>query len=197
MSEVLLLSGGIDSTCLAAWLRPSCCLTVDYGQRAAQAEYRASAQVCKTLGLKHVMLPVPIGCLGGGVMAGTAPIPASSHAEFWPFRNQFLITLAAMFALRNGHSKVIIGTVSTDRRHADGHPTFVQGIAELVRAQEGAIEVEAPALEFSTVDLVKLSGVTPNVLGWSHSCHAGVVACGRCPGCRKHSEVMGAIGWSR
>ena len=197
MSKVLLLSGGIDSICLAAWQRPSCCLTIDYGQRAARAEFTASTQVCKALGLKHVMLPVPVGCLGGGVMAGTEPIPASSHSEFWPFRNQFLITLGAMFALRFGYAKVVIGTVSTDRRHADGHPAFVRGIAEVVRAQEGAIEVEAPALEYNTVDLIKLSGVTPDVLGWAHSCHTGVVACGHCPGCRKHSEVMTAIGWNR
>lgn len=197
MSELLLLSGGIDSICLAAWRRPACCLTIDYGQRPAKAEFTAAEQVCKALGLTHDTLLVPVGQLGGGLMAGAAPFAASPHAEFWPFRNQFLITLGAMHALRFGYTKVLIGTVLSDRRHADGHPAFVKGIADVVRAQEGAIELEAPALHHSTVDLIRLSGVTPDVLGWAHSCHTGILACGQCPGCRKHSEAMAGIGWNR
>ncbi|MHC1699847.1 MAG: 7-cyano-7-deazaguanine synthase [Humidesulfovibrio sp.] len=197
MSELLLLSGGIDSICLAAWCRPACCLTIDYGQLSAGAEFTASEQVCKALGLKHTTLKIPIERLGCGTMIGDAPISASPHAEFWPFRNQFLITLGAMYALRFGHTKVLIGTVLSDRRHADGHPSFVKGIADVVRAQEGAIEVEAPALQHGTVELIELSGVTSDVLGWAHSCHSGGIACGQCPGCRKHSEVMAEIGWNR
>jgi 7-cyano-7-deazaguanine synthase len=130
-------------------------------------------------------------------MAGSLPIAASPHIEFWPFRNQFLITLGAMYALRFGYAKVLIGTVLSDRRHADGHPEFVKGIAEVIRAQEGMVEVEAPALNYGTAELIRLSSVTPNVLGWAHSCHTGVLACGHCPGCNKHSKTMGEIGWNR
>jgi len=48
MSDLLLLSGGIDSVAIAAWKRPEICLTIDYGQRSARAEIRSSMQVCKS-----------------------------------------------------------------------------------------------------------------------------------------------------
>ena len=51
MSAVLLLSGGMDSTALAAWKRPSACVTVDYGQQAAAAELKAATLVGELLGL--------------------------------------------------------------------------------------------------------------------------------------------------
>lgn len=60
MSDLLLLSGGIDSIALAAWLRPAECLTINYGQRPAAAEFSASAAVCKDLQLPHKLIDVPL-----------------------------------------------------------------------------------------------------------------------------------------
>lgn len=40
--RALLLSGGLDSTAIAAWQRPDVCVTVDYGQRPARGELAAS-----------------------------------------------------------------------------------------------------------------------------------------------------------
>ena len=119
MSELLLLSGGIDSTALAAWRRPELCLTVNYGQRAADGEIRAAAQVCLDLGLKHDVLSVRIPSLGSGDLLGEDSSALSPHSDFWPFRNQFLITLAGMMAIKCGCDTVLIGTVSTDLRHKD------------------------------------------------------------------------------
>jgi 7-cyano-7-deazaguanine synthase len=33
------------------------------------------------------------------------------------------------------------------------------------------------------------------VLAWAHSCHTGVLACGRCRGCVKHYETWRELGW--
>jgi 7-cyano-7-deazaguanine synthase len=35
------------------------------------------------------------------------------------------------------------------------------------------------------------------VLGWTHSCHTGPLACGQCPGCIKHSNLMEELDWNR
>jgi 7-cyano-7-deazaguanine synthase len=197
MSEILLLSGGIDSVAIAAWRRPSLCLTVDYGQRPALAEVRAAIEVCRHLGLMHEIIRLPIENLGSGVLAGREGSSVSPHAEFWPFRNQLLLTIGAMCALRHTIQTVIIGTVSTDRRHVDGSEKFIQQIAALISMQEGSVEIVAPALHLSSLELIAKSKIEPSVLGWAHSCHSGNLACGGCPGCGKHSETMRAIGWER
>ncbi len=62
----LLFSGGIDSTALAAWLRPNVLVTVDYGQRVADAEVRAATEIATRLGLRHELIRVDAGALGVG-----------------------------------------------------------------------------------------------------------------------------------
>jgi len=197
MSEVLLLSGGIDSIALAAWLRPRFCLTIDYGQIPAAAEIAAASAVCSSLGLTHGIVRAPIRELGCGTLAGFPQSSVSSHTEFWPFRNQFLVTLAAMAAIRGSCSTVLIGTVVSDKRHADGDKTFVKSLNALLQLQEGAVALRAPAISMSTVDLVRKSKIDLSVLAWAHSCHISNVACGYCTGCTKHSAVMEAIGLNR
>lgn len=197
MSELLLLSGGIDSIAVAAWRRPELCLTLDYGQRAARAEVKAASEVCRRLGLRHEAIQVPISGLGSGILAGRVQTEFSAHAEFWPFRNQFLLTLGAMHALRSAMQTVLIGTVASDQRHIDGSESFIKQIAALISMQEGNVEVLAPAQHLTALELVMKSRVDASVLGWAHSCHSGNLACANCPGCAKHSEIMRALGWER
>lgn len=197
MSNLLLLSGGIDSAALASWLRPDVCLTIDYGQRAAAAEIQASRQICADLSLRHEVLTAHIPSLGAGDMAGTAPTMHSPNSEFWPFRNQYLITLGAMAAVKYACKHVLIGTVSTDDRHADGSVQFIGTMDALLALQEGEIHLVAPAKHLTTAELVKQSRLSQATLGWTHSCHTGDLACGNCRGCAKHSEVMAELGLSR
>lgn len=197
MSDLLLLSGGIDSAAIAAWLRPSLCLTVDYGQRAADAEVRASRQICTSLNLPHEVLQIDISMLGCGDMSGGEPNNHSANTEFWPFRNQFLITLAAMKAMKVGIDRVLIGSVVTDKRHADGTEEFRSHLNKTLGLQEGAVQLFAPAAALTTTELVRQSGILPEILGWTHSCHVSEYACNCCNGCSKHSDVMEELGWAR
>lgn len=197
MSDLLLLSGGIDSAAIAAWKRPEICLTIDYGQRASVAENRASRQICKELSLRHELLTAHIADLGTGDMSGQEASLHSAHSEFWPFRNQYLITLGAMAAIKHGCDNVLIGTVITDKRHMDGSHEFMRLLDRTLALQECSIRLAAPAAYMTSTELVHQSGIPDGVLGWTHSCHTGEFACGRCRGCQKHSQVMMALGWSR
>jgi|ERR1019366_1699608 7-cyano-7-deazaguanine synthase len=197
MSEVLLLSGGIDSTALAAWRRPAYCLTIDYGQIPVSSEIAAASSVCKALGLTHEVVKIPLTQLGSGVLAGKPTSGASLNPEFWPFRNQLLVTIAAMAAISHLAVKVLIGTVASDKRHVDGSESFVLKLNELLKMQEGSITFEAPAIKYSSLELVRASKIDLGVLAWAHSCHSSNIACGHCPGCVKHSEVMHGLGWNR
>ena len=194
MSSVLLLSGGLDSTSIAAWQRPDQCLGIDYGQKAADAEHRAGSSIAQHLGLPFAHITVDASAVGGGLMA-REPATTGISPEWWPYRNQLLITLAAAWGIARGHSEVLVGTVAGDGdRHADGRQAFYDSMAELLRLQEGALSVSAPAIHLAAAELIGLSGVDDTALGWSHSCHMDNVPCGRCPGCIKRAEVLTAAG---
>jgi 7-cyano-7-deazaguanine synthase len=71
MKKAILLSGGIDSTALAYLYRNqlSLAITVNYGQKSAEAEIRVSKIICKQLNLKHQIVSIDCSSLGSGEMA--------------------------------------------------------------------------------------------------------------------------------
>jgi 7-cyano-7-deazaguanine synthase len=194
-SGLLLLSGGIDSAALAAIGKPSACVFVDYGQRPARAELRAAAAVAEALGLKLHDIRLDLRSIGGGLLLGEEVNPHAPSPEWWPYRNQILVTAAAALALRLGLDHVVVGTVAGDGdRHADGTQEFYKVLDALMRLQEGNIGVLAPAISETTEQLVVRSGLGEDILGWTVSCHRSEFPCGDCPGCWKRARVMAALG---
>jgi 7-cyano-7-deazaguanine synthase len=184
----------MDSIAIAYWLRPDIAITVDYGQRPAAAEIRAAQAVAGALGLGHHIVRADLSALGSGDMAGSAPLEIATVSEWWPFRNQVLVTLAAMKGAAIGVKRLLIGTLKTDGQHADGTPAFVSAMNAVMRLQEGNIVLEAPAINLTAVELIRRSGVSMDILAWAHSCHVAEYACGTCRGCRKHYETLQALG---
>lgn len=192
---VLLLSGGLDSTALAALFRPALCLAIDYGQRSAAGEIRAAAAICRALSLTLTTLTLDLGGLGGGLLKNEDSMPGAPSPEWWPYRNQILVTAAASVALQAGLPQVLAGTVAGDgARHIDGRPAFYQALDHLISMQEGGIRVRVPAIGETSADLVRRSGLTEDVLGWTVSCHRASFPCGDCPGCWKRSQVLSELG---
>ena len=192
MTAALLLSGGMDSVAIAYWKRPRYGITINYGQKPAEGEIRAASAVCKTLDIEHVVVHADISALGSGDLAGLPPADDAPATEWWPYRNQFLLTVAAMKCLSLRAPELMIGALRTDGFHADGTAEFMGRMNELFSLQEGELEVSAPAIEFTAVQLVEKSQAPHSVLAWSHSCHVAAHACGYCRGCRKHYETMQA-----
>lgn len=191
----LLLSGGMDSISIAWWKRPRYAITIDYGQKPAEAEIAASRAICMRLNIQHEIIRVDCSSLGSGDMAGTAPETIAPIPEWWPFRNQLLVTLAAMLAVRVGIHELVIGCLATDREHGDGRPEFVASLSKALEFQEGEVRLSAPAIAMTAVDLVKHSAIPRELLAWAHSCHTGNFACGQCRGCVKHFKTWEALGW--
>jgi 7-cyano-7-deazaguanine synthase len=189
MRTALLLSGGMDSICLAYWMRPDLAINIDYGQKPAKAERRAAQEVATTLGIPLVLISVDCASLGSGDLAGIEPAAHAPSSEWWPFRNQLIVTLAIMAAVKNDIQELMIGTLKTDGIHADGRPEFIDAMDRLCQLQEGGIRLSAPAIQFSAVELVKHARVPMEILAWSHSCHNGNLACGQCRGCNKHANT--------
>ena len=195
--QLLLLSGGVDSTALAALHRPEISLTIDYGQRPAAGEIRAAAQIASLLGIEHRSITVDASAVGAGVLLDDASSIAGSAPETWPMRNQLLVTVAAAYALRNDLGEVLLGIAREDRyRHRDGTPEFVELADRLTAWQEGGIRVRAPGIEQTPAELVVASQLGLDVFAWTHSCHRASIACGDCPGCWKRAEVWSEHGWT-
>jgi 7-cyano-7-deazaguanine synthase len=200
VKRVLLLSGGIDSMALAHQIRPEHALTFDYGQAAAEAEVAASGAFCRAIGLAHEVIRIDCSALGLGIMRRDRPpeeaLPRGldpPSPEWWPFRNQLLITMAAARAVALGSSELLVGAVRSDREHRDGLPEFYRRMDELLGLQEGGVRLRAPAVDADSADLVRASGIPLSLLAWSHSCHRGSLACGLCRGCSKHARVLGEV----
>ena len=195
MTTALLLSGGMDSTAIAYWRRPEVAITIDYGQQPAAGEIRAAQAVSQALDIDHHVLRCDLSALGSGDMAGAVALDLAPVPEWWPYRNQMLVTLAAMKAVGLGVDTLQIGCLATDGQHADGRADFVAALDGLLRLQEGHLRLEAPAVELTAVELVRRSKIPMDVLGWAHSCHVGEYACGLCRGCQKHYETWKALGY--
>jgi 7-cyano-7-deazaguanine synthase len=185
----------MDSISIAWWKRPDVALFVDYGQKPASAEEAAGRAACDAMGLRYEKIRADCSSLGSGDMAGAAALDIAPVPEWWPFRNQLILTLAGAAALRLGVTQLVIGALATDVEHADGRKSFIDAISNLMEMQEGGLTVSAPAVDMTGVELVQRSGIPQAVLAWAHSCHLGDLACGRCRGCVKHYLTWKALGW--
>ena len=188
--RALLLSGGLDSTAIAKWMNPEYAITIDYGQIPANAEIAASTAISRQLGIKHEIICADCSAVGLGDMANSHQIDVAPIPEWWPFRNQLIVTLAAALGVRLGIHELIIGCLKTDGSHADGRETFISTMSELLGMQEGEVFLTAPAIDLTAPELITKSGAGRDLFGWCHSCHVSNYACGHCRGCVKHFQVM-------
>ena len=177
-----------SSTCIAYRERPDICLTIDYGQIAAPGELTASRLIAKALKLDHEVIKTNVREFGLGLLAGQR-IAATKHPEFWPFRNQLLITLAAMRLYKTAEVHLIIGSVRSDRKHADGRANFLKSMRKILGIQKIDLVLEYPASRLSTESLILDTKIPTEILGYTFSCHSGPLACGRCPGCVKNLQA--------
>lgn len=190
MSKAILLSGGIDSIALAYLHRPAIALTINYGQTPADTEIRVSRKIAEQLQIEHHVLSVDCSALGSGDLINREAIASSPSSEWWPFRNQLLVTLAAMKALSLGITELMTASVKSDGFHKDGTQEFYLLFDQLMSYQEGNLRVTAPAITLTSAELVQQSGVPKELLNWAHSCHKSNIPCGECRGCNKYREVM-------
>ncbi|WP_135662119.1 7-cyano-7-deazaguanine synthase [Halorhabdus rudnickae] len=191
--SVLLLSGGLDSATLAYTHRPDLTVTVDYGQCCAEAEIQASAQIADQLNLQHEVIEVDCKHLGAGTMASQQETNLGDTPEWWPYRNQLVITLVAMDVIHRGANQLLVGAVADDHSHADGQAEFFELMDSLLSFQEGNLRVAAPAIDKTTEEFVREARPPESLLGWTHSCTASNAACGECRSCKKRQRVLTRI----
>lgn len=182
---------------LAYWKKPEVAFTIDYGQKAAEAEIRAAAIIAKDLNMQHEILTIDVSQTGSGDLLNVASCQSAPKSDWWPFRNQILLTMVCSFILSREIPvrKLLFGTVKNDSYHKDGTKSFFDAFNILLKYQEGDLQIETPAIDMSGAELIHVSNVTLEKLSWGHSCHKSNYACGQCRGCYKHQNTMDEIGW--
>lgn len=194
VKKAVLLSGGIDSICLTYGMMPAVAYTVDYGQSVAQREIYVSRYLCEVLKINHHVIRVDCSGLGSGLLAQTGNSPYSPSDEWWPYRNQLLITLAAMQGIKDGIQELHLASVKTDSFHKDGTAGFYELINNLVLFQEGGLSIHCDTLHDYSHELAIKYNVPIELLTIAHSCHVSNSACGRCSGCLKQLRVRYELG---
>lgn len=165
-------------------------LFVDYGQLPAAGERRAARSLAAAMGHPLEERVAPLTAFGAGSLVGEAQ-RSGIPPEFWPFRNQMLITLAAMAFSHCDPLEILIGTVASDAVHPDGTAGFIEAMSAVLGAQ-GRVSVRAPAIGISGDELLARAALPDELLGWTFSCHTGEWACGQCRGCNKHNAMKEA-----
>lgn len=189
LKQGLLLSGGVDSICMAYGLRPDIAYTINYGQIPAEREIYVSEYVCKQLDIKHKIINIDCKSLGSGILIDDKSLEISPSKEWWPYRNQLLVTLAAMEAIKDEIKILHLASVKSDSFHKDGTLEFYKLINELVLYQEGNISIACESINYYSHELVEKYNVPLELIAFAHSCHVSNIACGQCPGCKKQLRV--------
>jgi 7-cyano-7-deazaguanine synthase in queuosine biosynthesis/nucleoside 2-deoxyribosyltransferase len=192
--RLLLLSGGLDSSAIAAIEKPNRLLFVDYGQMSGSAERAAARAIATHLALPLDELEIDLTTVGAGMLVDSPPSIQETAPEWFPYRNQHLATIAASHALKCGLKSVILGLVAGDgSRHVDGRPSFVSMLDGLISQQEGGVRLVAPHIRTDPVELIAGCGLPEAIVRQTYSCHTANEACDICPGCIRRQGILSQV----
>lgn len=191
MNDVVLLSGGLDSTlCLyLARLRgPVLALNVDYGQLAAVSEDRLSKMFAHGIGVSYRHMAIPqIGAVVRSALLGVGDTTSAAETVV-PGRNAALLSLAAGVAVSVGAKRVWIGCNAGDAEHyPDCRPQFLAMLGSALEAAYG-VSIEAPLLGSSKADVVRRARAIGVPVAATSSCYHGS-NCGKCHACKVRKEA--------
>ena len=198
MKNVVLLSGGLDSTTALAMACQEegelpLAVSFRYGSRHQDAEINAARKVAKYYDVKHDVMTVPdVYRNSESALFGTALMPEEEYETegpsptVVPFRNGLFISLATILADAHGAERVWISNHASDYNHwayPDCSPEFVGAMANAMYvATQGAIRLHYPFLWMCKGEIIELACAlnVPVELTWS--CYkGGVKHCGVCP----------------
>lgn len=203
MRAVTLLSGGLDSTTVTAYalskhydVYP---LTFSYGQR-HKKELTSAKKVAEFYKLPLKIIRLNLRVIGGSALTSDLPVPEhrdlnniskSIPVTYVPARNTIFLSLALGYAEVINAKKIFIGANAIDYSgYPDCRPEYFRAFNKLANLATKAgvegnrIKIEAPLLNMSKAEIIKLGTKlkVPYNLTWS--CYEGRKnACGKCDSC--------------
>lgn len=208
-THCLLLSGGLDSTTLAAWIRDKHpgdtvkAYTFLYGQKHV-VELEAARAVAKAFGMEHFLVELP-AIRGSALTDSDRALPEERDLDtvigvapsYVPARN--LLFLANMASLQDayGPATLWMGVHYDDHTgYPDCRPEFIAAADEAVRlGTQYNLRVEAPFVNWRKAAIIEW-GVAHGVpYELTHSCYQGKIpACGVCDTCQARLQAFTVAG---
>jgi 7-cyano-7-deazaguanine synthase len=200
---VVLLSGGLDSTTVAAIARDRgyrlLALTVDYNQR-HRIELAHAARVAADMGAeRHVTLPLDLRAFGGSALTDDIDVPKDGvqpgiPVTYVPARNTVFLSLALAWAEAAGARDLFIGVNALDYSgYPDCRPDFIRAFEDMAaQATKAGVEgsrftVHTPLIDMSKAEIVREAARLGVDLGTTWSCYDPTPDnrhCGACDSCR-------------
>lgn len=205
---VVLLSGGLDSTTVAAIARARgyriLALTIDYNQR-HRIELNAAASVATALGAeRHVVLPLDLRGFGGSALTADIAVPKGGvepgiPVTYVPARNTIFLSVALGWAEAAGAFDLFIGVNALDYSgYPDCRPEFIAAFENLANTATkagvegtGRFTVHAPLAAMTKADIVREAVRLGVDLSHTWSCYDPTPAgrpCGQCDSCRLRAK---------
>ena len=193
MNLVNLVSGGLDSTLITVMAKEEGVtkvfpLFVDYGQRAAEREWRVCQHVYQELNLPS---PVKMNLSGFGQVIRSGLTSEDLDVKddaFTPGRNLLFLLMGSAYAYQVGASTISIGLLSEEfSLFPDQRLDFVKQAEKTIEvALNRNITITTPLSDFSKADVINLA--KKKGISGTYSCHSGTEQpCGYCISCLEFS----------
>ncbi|MCF6471269.1 7-cyano-7-deazaguanine synthase [Nonomuraea sp. MG754425] len=209
---VVLFSGGLDSTVLAAHYRRThrlLLLSFDYGQRHGPRELAAGREVAAHLAAEHHTVtvsglgPLLTGCSltdRSQTVPSLVPSEEALRSITIPNRNAFITDMAVAIAMARHAEVVALGVHHTREGYPmpDGRPDFFAAYQEMVRLASRGFHtprVEVPFVGMQKEEIVAYGVRLDAPMDRSWTCYLdGPVHCGTCLACltRRSAFALGA-----
>jgi len=208
---ISVLSGGLDSTVATACFNEEYeihALTFNYGQRSAEMEIKSAGAVCEKLDITHTVLELPwLKKLGKSALTSDEEIPELKIEELdskeicdetarkvWvPGRNVVFTAIATSFAEAENAGKIIVGwDLEEAVTFPDNSKEFLDAFNNVLEIGTlESVKIEAPVINMSKTEIVKLGVKIKAPLNLSYSCYMGEEnPCGICESCVRRMRAF-------
>jgi 7-cyano-7-deazaguanine synthase len=210
---VVLLSGGLDSTTVAAMARAQgwriLALTIDYNQR-HRIELEHAARVAEALGAeRHIVLPLDLTGFGGSALTADIDVPKGGvepgiPVTYVPARNTIFLSVALGWAEAAGARDLFIGVNALDfSGYPDCRPEFIAAFEAMANtATKAGVEgegfkVHTPLMTLDKAGIIAAAQAVNAPLHLTWSCYDPTpvgTPCGLCDSCRLRAKGFAEAG---
>lgn len=209
--SVVLLSGGLDSTCMAYALRRAghrlIAVSFDYGQRHCK-ELRCAEKIAKLLNTEHLVIEMKCdqGIFGDSALTSdNVSVPNNHYADdsmrvtVVPNRNAIMLSITYAVACSRGADHVAIAAHSGDHPiYSDCRKEFMAAFAGMERLALAGMripELLTPFIDMSKSDIAAIGQALEVPFAETWSCYkGGLLHCGSCGTCVERREAFELAG---
>ncbi len=212
---ISVLSGGLDCTVATSVFADDYeihAITFNYGQKAFKRELQAAKEICAKMNWTHEVIDLPwLSKISTSSLNTTEDIPevsiedlddcekssASASSVWVPARNMVFTSIAVSYAESIGAEKIIVGWDAEEAAtFPDNSKEFLNNFNELIAVgSPDKIKIEAPAIDLSKEEIVKLGIEVGAPMEISYSCYkGGNKHCGVCESCMRRKRAFTQLG---